>query len=385
MPLLPPVINRPTVVVYICDTPFNVGCDSFADQSCISTTALESLPKDSYVMSHQNITVTGITGVPVTGPVVVLNLRHNDKQLTIPFAAIDSPESYVLLGWNLINMLDLDIPRPPREDMDRLLKQYQVPCLDSMINSDALLNSDGIEYHPDHAVLVPKIQSMIDENLATADTHSTIGEIPIIFLDPKSRSEQCYSAQHRMSESEAIGYKNQITDWLNRGIIEKFDELKPADTDPDNIPAGLFNTQSFPIKSGSKTRYVQNFVPINKLIRDDTNVVPSIDEAFQAISLVEPTIYSKLDLRSAYLQVPLRECDRSITAITCDRERYRFVTAPLGLKHIPSMFQRLIRAQLQYHDCLSFSYNHIDDIIIFSTNVEDHVEHVQRVLKALTL
>jgi hypothetical protein len=116
------------------------------------------------------------------------------------------------------------------------------------------------------------------------------------------------------------------------------------------------------------------------MIKEDTNDVPSIDVAFHRIAAARPTIFSKIDLRHAYLQVPLRECDRPLTSFMCGPRRYHFVTAPLGLKHIPSAFQRRIAAALQEHGCADFSHNHIDDIIVFSCDVATHVVHVKRVL-----
>lgn len=131
-------------------------------------------------------------------------------------------------------------------------------------------------------------------------------------------------------------------------------------------------------------RIVHNFKPLNALISDDTADVPGINEAFNAISSANPGIFSKIDLANAYLQIPLRVDDRPLTAFTCDGERLRFVTAPLGIKTIPSQFQRELKALLQSRGCLTFCRNHIDDIIIFSATTEQHVVHVKMVLQALT-
>ncbi|KAL0483582.1 hypothetical protein AKO1_001067 [Acrasis kona] len=146
---------------------------------------------------------------------------------------------------------------------------------------------------------------------------------------------------------------------------------------------GLFNTNWFLIMKG-KPRFVFNFIPINKLIESDTNDVPGIDEVFKKVGSSGSHIFSKLDLKSAYHQICLRSQDKSITGFTCLGKRYRFITAPLGLKHIPSIFQRMIKALLQANNLTDYACNHIDDIIIYSKSVEEHIIHVQNVLKALT-
>lgn len=140
---------------------------------------------------------------------------------------------------------------------------------------------------------------------------------------------------------------------------------------------GDFNINCFLVYSG-KLRFVHNFVPVNQNVQDDTGDVPGIDVAFRRIAHAGPVIFSKLDLKSAYLQIQLRHKDRSVCAFTCDVKRYRFITAPLGLKVIPSQFQRWLKALLQENGC------HIDDIVIFSDSVDDHIKHISRVLQALS-
>jgi transposase InsO family protein len=123
---------------------------------------------------------------------------------------------------------------------------------------------------------------------------------------------------------------------------------------------------------------------INKLIKNDTNDLPSIDTIFRTIGNAQAKYYTKIDLKSAYLQIPLRKRDRDITAFTIGNRRFRFITAPLGLKHIPSEFQRKIQSLLQDHNCSNFANNFMDDIIIFSKTYEEHLEHVKKVLNAIT-
>jgi hypothetical protein len=77
---------------------------------------------------------------------------------------------------------------------------------------------------------------------------------------------------------------------------------------------------------------------INGKIKSDMNFIPGINKLFKTVSRIKPKIYLKIDLRSAYLQVLLQQEDRHVTAFMCGNKRYQFITAPLGLKHIPSIF-----------------------------------------------
>jgi hypothetical protein len=80
----------------------------------------------------------------------------------------------------------------------------------------------------------------------------------------------------------------------------------------------------------------------------------------------------------------LRKCDWAITAFTCQRKRYRFIIALLGLCHILSTFQRLIKALLQKYSCTEFAYNHLDDIIVYSSRLSLHIEYICCVLVAFS-
>jgi hypothetical protein len=220
-------------------------------------------------------------------------------------------------------------------------------------------------------------------NLETEYKHSAIGEIPIVFENEDSKRRGSWQQQDRTPETKQNKYEEQVNEWLQKRIIELHCDLEQPEVDEKGKKIGRFNTRTFTVFSG-KLRFVNDFVHINKLIMGDTKEVPSIDDTFAEIAKGQPVIYLKIDLRSAYLQVPLPPSDRYITVFTCGRKRYKFITAPLGLKHIPSVFQRTTKSLLQDHDCIDFAYNHIDDILIYSQSLESHVEHVTKVLTALT-
>jgi len=149
------------------------------------------------------------------------------------------------------------------------------------------------------------------------------------------------------------------------------------DREDPNSKTGLFNIHAFAIFLNTK-RIMFNL----ELLIDDTNDVPGINDAYDCIKKSKAVLYSKIDHANAYHQIPLRRADRKVCAFTCDKVHYQFVTVPLGLKTVPSVFQRWIKILLK--DCADFTVNHIDDIIVYSNSIEEHAKHVQKVLNALT-
>ena len=93
-------------------------------------------------------------------------------------------------------------------------------------------------------------------------------------------------------------------------------------------------------------------------------------------------LFSTLDLRSGYHNIPIRESDRDKTAFITRRGCFRYKVMPFGLTCAPSVFQRLmdlVLCGLTYESCLVY----LDDIIVFSKDFESHVQRVREVFDRL--
>ena len=91
--------------------------------------------------------------------------------------------------------------------------------------------------------------------------------------------------------------------------------------------------------------------------------------------------FTTLDLKSGYWQIPLDERDKEKTAFTCHRGLYKYNVMPFGLANAPGVFQELMSVVLQYLGKFAMAY--LDDIIIFSPSMEEHVKHIQLVFDRL--
>ena len=126
-------------------------------------------------------------------------------------------------------------------------------------------------------------------------------------------------------------------------------------------------------------RQCDDYRPLNLETTLDRYPLPGIEDIFNAMG--GGTIFSKLDLKSGYHQMPLREEDRAKTAFWgANRILWEWLVVPFGLKNAPPYFQRRMDEVLRD---LPFCRCYIDDIIIWSTSFEEHLQHLQVVFDRL--
>ena len=85
-------------------------------------------------------------------------------------------------------------------------------------------------------------------------------------------------------------------------------------------------------------------------------------------------VFSTIDLRSGYYHITLGKSSRAKTAFVTPIGKYEFLMVPFGLAQAPAYFQLLM------NKVLKFAMTYLDDIIIFSENESQHLEHLETVL-----
>nr|GEY48967.1 putative reverse transcriptase domain-containing protein [Tanacetum cinerariifolium] len=123
-----------------------------------------------------------------------------------------------------------------------------------------------------------------------------------------------------------------------------------------------------------------DYPKLNKLTVKNRNPLPRIDDLFD--QLQGSSVYSKIDLRSGYHQLRVREEDIPKTAFRTRYGHYEFQVMPFGFTNAPTVFMDLMnRLCKPYLD--KFVIVFIDDILIYSKNKEENEEHLKLILEFL--
>ena len=100
--------------------------------------------------------------------------------------------------------------------------------------------------------------------------------------------------------------------------------------------------------------------------------LPKIDEMYA--KLKGARVFSTIDLRSGYHHITLGKSSRAKMAFVTPFGKYKFLMVPFGLAQAPAYFQLLMNKVLKG---LKFTMTYLDNVIIFSQNELQHLEHLE--------
>jgi len=185
------------------------------------------------------------------------------------------------------------------------------------------------------------------------------------------------SALHTKPYSYPQAYEqeveHQIQDMLNQGIIR-----------PSNSPycSPIWIVPKKQDASGKqKFRIVIDYRKLNEVTISDRHSIPNMDEILGKLGRCN--YFTTIDLAKGFHQLEMHPDSIQKTAFSTKHGHYEYLRMPFGLKNAPATFQRcmnnVLRPLLNKH-CLVY----LDDIIVFSTSLEEHLQSLQLVFEKLS-
>ena len=135
-------------------------------------------------------------------------------------------------------------------------------------------------------------------------------------------------------------------------------------------------------KKDGSWRFAVDYRKLNQITIPISHPLPRIEDVFDALGESHATIFSTLDLNSAYFQIPLDPETKHKSAFVTHEGVFEFARMPFGLRNAPMSFQMLMSFVLKGLNW-KFVLCYIDDILVFSPDLNTHLQHLQEVFQRL--
>jgi hypothetical protein len=172
----------------------------------------------------------------------------------------------------------------------------------------------------------------------------------------------------RLSQEKEMELEKQVQDMIKQGYI------RPSQS--------RFASATFLVpKADGGWRMVVDYRAVNNVTVKDSYPLPLAEDLFTKMK--DATVFSKIDLKSGFYQIPLAKKDWDKTAFRTSRGLYEYTVVPMGLCNAPATFMRFMNNIFRKMIDEGFVVVFMDDIVIYSKSIADHAVHLRRVLTEL--
>nr|XP_045614303.1 uncharacterized protein K02A2.6-like [Procambarus clarkii]XP_045614304.1 uncharacterized protein K02A2.6-like [Procambarus clarkii]XP_045614305.1 uncharacterized protein K02A2.6-like [Procambarus clarkii]XP_045614306.1 uncharacterized protein K02A2.6-like [Procambarus clarkii]XP_045614307.1 uncharacterized protein K02A2.6-like [Procambarus clarkii]XP_045614308.1 uncharacterized protein K02A2.6-like [Procambarus clarkii]XP_045614309.1 uncharacterized protein K02A2.6-like [Procambarus clarki len=185
---------------------------------------------------------------------------------------------------------------------------------------------------------------------------------------------------HLNSGASPKFFKARTTPFHYKQLVESALERHVAEGILEQITHSEWAAPIVPVlKADRKSMKIPaDFKELNNRIHCEKYPLPTIDELLSVVC--KGTVFSKIDLKDAYLQIPVDEESQKMLVINTHKGLYKYKRLPFGLSSSPAIFQGFMSQLLVNIDgVVSF----LDDIIVCGENEEEHDARLEKVLNLL--
>jgi hypothetical protein len=244
-------------------------------------------------------------------------------------------------------------------------------------------NSDGIRI--EHVATMPSRKAYYKKSVSgpTLDQVPVVCEYPDVFPEelpgmPPDRDIEFIielvpgttpiaQRAYHMNPQELEELKRQLADMLSKGLIR-----------PSASPWG--SPVLFVVKRDGTIRLCVDYYKLNEVTIKNKYMFPKIKDLFDRLNGAK--VFSKIDLRTGYHQLKVRESDIPKTTFTTRYGLFEYTVMSFGLTNAPAYFMNFMnKVFMKFLD--KFVVVFIDDILVYSKMEEEHAEHLHLVLGTL--
>jgi hypothetical protein len=183
-------------------------------------------------------------------------------------------------------------------------------------------------------------------------------------IELKPGTAPIHKTPFRMTTPELAELKKNIKELLEKGFIY-----------PSSSPWGA--PVIFVLEKDGTQRLCVDYRALNEVTIKNNYPLPRIDDLFD--QLCGACVFSKIDFRSGYHQLKVRECDIPKTPFVSRYDLYEYTVMSFGLTKAPTYFMYLMnKVFMEYLD--KFVVVFIYDMLVYSRSEKEHEEHLRLVL-----
>ncbi|KAL0195002.1 hypothetical protein M9458_008574, partial [Cirrhinus mrigala] len=280
---------------------------------------------------------------------------------TIRFFVISSPQSPLILGYPWLNLHE-----PTISWAGGTITHWSSYCHQHCIHPAHVTPSRSTT-HPPNSTIPIEYQDLLEAFSTIKATELPPPRPGDCAIELKPGVIPPRGRVYPLSQPETEAMEKYIKEELAKGFIRP--STSPA-------TAGFF----FVKKKDGGLRPCIDYRPLNEVTIKYRYPLPLVPPALEQLRSAK--YYTKLDLRSAYNLIRIQEGDEWKTAFSTTSGHYEYLVMPFGLANSPSYFQAFVNEV--FRDMLNrYVIVYIDDILIFSNSLAEHVQHVRAVLQRL--
>ena len=136
----------------------------------------------------------------------------------------------------------------------------------------------------------------------------------------------------------------------------------------------------FVLKPRGKKQLVVDFRKLNNIIEKDRYTLLLIQDLQDQIA--RAVFFTKINLRDGFYNIQIKQGNKQKTAFRTYLGLYKFCVMPIGLTNVLATFQRHVNYVL-YKYLYKFALAYLDDILVYSRTMDEHIDYVQKVLQKL--
>ena len=335
-----------------------------------------------YAKTSEKVYGLGRNQVQVIGKAPSVSVCYNKQCTQVDFLICDLPFTKIILGNNwieensicicpklhqlLFNVSNEDVKLLQLDEDDDI---YHIEDDDDIINgvTPGMLNLgtlDDITVGGNKSSKSQCTDLVIKHRdafgLSMDDLAKNRLKMPPIITD-KGEAVACHPGRHSMSQLKGAWAEQEVRKYLAAGLVRLSQSryASPVVVAP---------------KKGEAGRFCVDYTLVNRNTSKDKFPMPRMDNQLEDVAT--GNVFSTLDLSKGYFQLKLHQSDIHKTAFILNGKAYEWLVMPFGLTNAPKAFARII-APLFYN--LPFVRVYADDIIVFSENEQQHLNHLEQV------